>query len=449
MRKGRLLSRLSVFALLAGGTMGAHAVTAGAAVLIRADFSGVTETSLLGPDVVPPADKWVNASGHEAGASPAFESARGLGTTYDHANNPATPAVKLRGGYEVNGYEGNAPNHTLTISVVMPKTIDPEGVASLTFWAAARPGKGADGTGGTAVRIRDVTRKIDLVPPSAPRFALDATQWRYNRFTFAQQADYAGDTIEVIFSGGGMDGGSGLELADITFQSDAPIESRGCIPQEKDAQRHEQFLQEKQEALKNGPIEMVFVGDSITDFWRGQPQYKIYSNRWSKYNAYNIGLSGDETQHVLWRIQHGELDGIQPRLVVLMIGTNNIGNQNHMSVGETVKGIRCVVAAIRKKLPETKILLLGVFPRGTSPNDPFRPMITSINKAISKLDDGKSVKYLNINDKFLDKNGRLPLDLFPDALHPNAKGYEIWADAIGPTVEQMMQGPEPTTTTEP
>lgn len=427
--------------LVAGGVLLAVGPgDARAEVLVRETFSGVTDSSLLGPDVIPAASAWVNTSGHEAGTAPLFCNARGLANTYDHDNNPATPEVNVPGGYEVNGYLDNLPNHSLTISVVLPATLNPDGVASLTFWAAARRGGGSDGTAGAGVRIRNVTKGTDLVPLTAPRFAMNATQWQANRFTFPQLAAYAGNTVEITFNAGGADGASGLALADITFQTDAPVPSRACVPQEKDPQRHEGFMKEKQAALGRGPVQLVFIGDSITDIWRDAPQHKLFYARWGQYNPYNIGIAGDETQHVLWRIEHGELDGLDPKLVVLLIGTNNIGNQNQMTVGETVQGIQAVVKAIQAKLPRTRILLLGVFPRGAKPADRFRPMIQSINAAIAKLDDGgKSVSYLDLSDKFLDRAGNLPVDVMPDGLHPNAKGCEIWADGMKPLMDQLLK----------
>ncbi len=213
-----------------------------------------------------------------------------------------------------------------------------------------------------------------------------------------------------------------------------------CVPQRKSPERHEQFMKDKAAALAKGPVHLVFVGDSITDAWRRGPQHELFVERWGKHNPYNIGISGDETQHVLWRIEQGELDGIKPKLVVLMIGTNNIGNRNKMTAAETARGVGCVVEAIKGKLPESKVLLLGVFPRAAKPTDRFRPMIAEINQTIAKLDDGgKTVRYLDISDKFLDAEGNLPKDVMPDALHPNAKGYVIWADAIDPVIAEMMK----------
>ena len=215
-----------------------------------------------------------------------------------------------------------------------------------------------------------------------------------------------------------------------------------CVPQRKNPERHEQFMKQKKEALKNGPIQLVFIGDSITDAWRGGEQNKLYKERWGKYNPLNLGISGDKTEHVLWRLENGELEGLSggTKLVVMMIGTNNLGNNPRATPEDTAEGVKCLVQTIRQKLPQSKILLLGVFPRGREASNPFRAQIKTVNERISKLDDGKNVRYLDIGEKFLDESGRIPEDVMRDELHPDAKGYRIWADAIDPVIQEMIGG---------
>jgi len=202
--------------------------------------------------------------------------------------------------------------------------------------------------------------------------------------------------------------------------------------------RHDGFVQE----AKKGGIDILFMGDSITDFWRNRG-----SNVWNQYyaprHAANFGISGDRTQHVLWRIDNGELDGIHPRVVVLMIGTNNTGKENDRktprnTVPEVAEGVRAVVNDIRARLPDSKILLLAIFPRGTL-DDPQRAQVALINTLIARLDDGKMVKFLDIGPRFLDFDGTLPRSIMPDLLHPNAKGYQMWADAINPALDEMLK----------
>ena len=202
--------------------------------------------------------------------------------------------------------------------------------------------------------------------------------------------------------------------------------------------RHEGFVAQ----AKQGGIDILFMGDSITDFWHNRG-----SNVWNKYyaprHAANFGISGDRTQHVLWRMDHGELDGIHPKVVVLMIGTNNTGKERNSNtirntVPETIAGVQAVVADIRARLPDSKILLLGIFPRGTL-DDPQRAQVALINTVIAKLDDGNMVRYLDIDPKFLEPDGTLPRSIMPDLLHPNEHGYQIWADAMNPTLDEMLK----------
>ena len=220
---------------------------------------------------------------------------------------------------------------------------------------------------------------------------------------------------------------------------DAPKPST-CVPAKKDPQRHERFMEDKAKALKNGPIQVVFIGDSITDAWRRDEQNAIYRERWGKYNPLNLGISGDKTEHVLWRLENGELDGLQEgtKLVVMMIGTNNLGNPPQSTPQDTAEGIKCLVQTIRQKLPQSRLLLLGVFPRGREATDPYRAKIKTINDAIARLDDGRQVRFLDISQHFLSEDRTLPEDVMPDQLHPSLKGYQIWADAIDPVIRRML-----------
>src|SRR5262245_23205052 len=167
--------------------------------------------------------------------------------------------------------------------------------------------------------------------------------------------------------------------------------------------RHEGFVQ----IAKKGGVDVLFLGDSITDAWR----LKAGKPTWDKYfaplKAANFGIGGDRTEHVLWRITNGELEGIKPKVAVLMIGTNNTGGNSAEQIAE---GIKAIVHKLGELSPDTKVLLLGVFPRDAKPESPRRQKIAQINKTISKLDDGKRVKYLDIGDKFLKEDGTLTKD---------------------------------------
>jgi lysophospholipase L1-like esterase len=241
-----------------------------------------------------------------------------------------------------------------------------------------------------------------------------------------------------------------LCAANLFAQNTAPVASTNAVVQNTATNpvplgagwvaRHEGFVAQ----AKQGGIDILFMGDSITDFWRNRG-----SNVWNQYyaprHAANFGISGDRTQHVLWRMNNGELDGIKPKVVVLMIGTNNTGKERNSdkirnTVPETIAGVQAVVADIRARLPDSKILLLGIFPRGTL-DDPQRAEVALINTVIAKLDDGKMVRFLDISPKFLESDGTLSPDIMlkPDFLHPSAKGYQIWAQAMEPTLDEMLK----------
>lgn len=199
----------------------------------------------------------------------------------------------------------------------------------------------------------------------------------------------------------------------------------------RDVPRHKQFL----EIAKKGNVDVVFIGDSITQGWGNNATWK---KLFEPLKAANFGIGGDQTGHVLWRItEGGELDSIKPKVAVVMIGTNNTSGH---TAEQIAGGIKLIVETIHKKTPDTKILLLGVFPRGPQPGTPVRKKIAEINTTISKLDDGgKKVKYLDIGEKFLDKEGNLGKEIMPDYLHLSAKGYEIWGEAITPTLKELLK----------
>jgi beta-glucosidase len=195
--------------------------------------------------------------------------------------------------------------------------------------------------------------------------------------------------------------------------------------------RHEKF----NERVKQGNVDLVFIGDSITQGWEGAGK-EAWTKHYDKRNAVNLGIGGDRTQHVLWRLDHGNVDGIKPKLAVLMIGTNN-SNRDDNTAEEIGGGIEAIVKKLREKLPETKVLILAIFPRGETPN-PQREKNAKASEIASKLADNKTVYFLDIGPKFLAADGKLTKDIMPDLLHLSPKGYEIWAESIEPSVAQLM-----------
>ena len=195
--------------------------------------------------------------------------------------------------------------------------------------------------------------------------------------------------------------------------------------------KHEQFVK----TAREGKAQLVFIGDSITAGWGAKKP--IWDKAFGTYQPANFGIGGDRTQHVLWRITNGELDGIKPKAAVLLIGTNNVAPDSAEGIA---KGITVIVETIRAKQPQAKILLLAVFPRGekAAPN-PAREKIKKVNAIIAKLDDGKNVFFLDIGAKFLQPDGSITKATMPDFLHLTDTGYQIWADAIGPKLAELMK----------
>jgi lysophospholipase L1-like esterase len=194
--------------------------------------------------------------------------------------------------------------------------------------------------------------------------------------------------------------------------------------------------------LKNGPYDFIMDGDSITDNWQN-PGRDVLKARYGGIKTADFGISGDQVEHVLWRLQHGELEGQDPKLIMLMIGTNNFG-WNQQDVADCIK---LILKEYETRCPDAHILLLGVFPRGPQPNSDMRTWVAGLNKIIATYDDGKRVTYLDIGAKFLQPDGTLTADIMPDFLHPSAKGYQIWADAIQPVIDKYF--PQAATTTSP
>src|SRR5947209_356463 len=203
---------------------------------------------------------------------------------------------------------------------------------------------------------------------------------------------------------------------------------------------HAQLL----EKAKKGHIDVYFLGDSITRRW-GATDYPDFLANWRQnfhgWNAANFGWGGDTTQNILWRLHDGELDGVNPKVIVLMAGTNNVGpaGGDDVKVAEVTRGIKAVLDVCRQKAPEAVIILMGITPR----NDNMAALATinKINDRIAQFADGTKVRYLNLNDRLADKNGKLRAGMSPDRLHLSAQGYQIWADALKPILTELLGPP--------
>ena len=206
------------------------------------------------------------------------------------------------------------------------------------------------------------------------------------------------------------------------------------------SQNYVQRIQEKTaQAEKEGKdIKFVMVGDSITHFWE-QAGKDVMEKNFGKYHPLDLGFAGDRTQNCLYVIEKTDIfSKIDPQLVMLLIGVNNFGWRQGGPIA-TAEGIRLCVNAIKEKAPNAKILLLGIFPAGQTPNDQNRPKIAQTNEIIQGFADNKTVFYEDLGPKFLTPTGVLERDIMADFLHPTARGYEIWAEAIMPYVEKYCK----------
>jgi lysophospholipase L1-like esterase len=225
---------------------------------------------------------------------------------------------------------------------------------------------------------------------------------------------------------------AGLVLAlCLAARADEPKENPAVKPLNRDIPRHKEFLK----VVAKGEGDVVFIGDSITQGWEGAK--KTWDGAFGEFKPVNLGIGGDQTGHVLWRITEGkELDPINPKVAVLMIGTNNMGGH---SAEQIAGGVKAIVETLQKKKPEMKILVLGIFPRSAKADDKVRDKIKETNKIIAKLADDKTVFYKDIGDKFLEKDGSLDKKIMPDYLHLSADGYKIWADAIKDDIAKLLK----------
>jgi len=219
--------------------------------------------------------------------------------------------------------------------------------------------------------------------------------------------------------------------------AEPPEENAAIIPVPRDGnwtKRHETI---NERVVAQPDSQLLFIGDSITQGWEGAGK-EAWAEAFAPFDALNLGIGGDRTQHVLWRLENGNIDGlVGPKAAVIMIGTNNSNGNDH-SAEEIAAGIEAIVVKLREALPDTRILLLAIFPRGETPN-PQREKIAEVNATIAKLDDGQHIHYLDISDAFLEDDQSISAEVMPDFLHLSPKGYQIWAEAISPKLAEMMR----------
>ena len=206
------------------------------------------------------------------------------------------------------------------------------------------------------------------------------------------------------------------------------------IPAKHNGKRTDDVMQRAKD--HPGQYDIAFIGDSITQGWEGAGK-----NVWQKYygsrKCINLGVGGDRTQHVLWRFENGQLDGLKAKTTVLMIGTNN-SNKDDNSEADILEGVQAIVKQIHARMPDTKLILCSIFPRGKT-FSPQRGKILEVNQALEKMDDGKTIFYADFGSKMIEADGSISAGMMRDALHPGEAGYEIWAQAIEPKLKQMLK----------
>lgn len=200
-------------------------------------------------------------------------------------------------------------------------------------------------------------------------------------------------------------------------------------------ERHAKHL----DMIKSGGGDLLFIGDSITEGWGGAGK-DVWAKEYAPGKTLNLGIGGDTTQNVLWRLANGEVEGLKPKVIVLMIGTNNFG-LNGDQPADVVRGITAVIASLREKMPQAHVLVLSIFPRDAKPDAPIRGKIAAVNTAVAKLDDGKAVHYLDIGSVFTEADGSLSKDVMPDFLHLSGEGYKRWGEALKAPLAELVAKP--------
>jgi len=216
----------------------------------------------------------------------------------------------------------------------------------------------------------------------------------------------------------------------------APHQNTAIIPVPRTGtvtNRQSLVLQRAKEAP--GDYDIEFIGDSIMQGWEGAGK-KVWAEFYGNRKVINFGVGGDRTQHVLWRFEQGQLDGIKAKVAEVMIGTNN-SNNNDNTEEDILEGVTAIVQQIRTRQPDTKILLLGIFPRGKTFSNQ-RGKNLQVNQALARLDDGSHIFYMDIGSLLIENDGSISKSIMPDALHPNDAGYRIWANATEPKLKQLL-----------
>jgi beta-glucosidase len=219
-----------------------------------------------------------------------------------------------------------------------------------------------------------------------------------------------------------------LLLSVVSFPTPASAHSAmEAVPRTDGGWQDRQKLLNQRAAEAGGKAQVIFIGDSITQGWEGEGK-EVWGKYYAHRNAVNLGIGGDRTQHVLWRLSNGNLDGLKPKAAVLMIGTNNSNGEDN-TPGQIAQGVTVILKKLREKLPGTKVLLLAIFPRSEN-FSVQRGKLAMINQVLQKNADEQNIFWVDFGHKFLRADGTMPRELMPDYLHLSKRGYEIWAESI-------------------
>ncbi|WP_239490281.1 GDSL-type esterase/lipase family protein [Luteitalea sp. TBR-22] len=289
---------------------------------------------------------------------------------------------------------------------------------------------------------------VDVVPPAAPlvvRYTLDGSDPTHDAGAWLGPVQVpAGYVLKArLFKPGGSPVGE-IVTHEVPLPAGATRTPSTLVPvtQNRDWRTYDWVDRHAAAAalMRERRPEIVLIGDSITHFWAGDPfdQRRAGADSWERLFAgrsvVNLGYGWDRTENVLWRLANGEFEGATPQVAVVMIGTNNVGRN---TPDEIATGVERICATVHEASPSTRILLLAIFPRGEKPN-PARDAVAEINARLAKLEGRHGITYLDIGQVFLSPDGTIAKDVMGDFLHPTARGYRLWADAMAPTLERLL-----------
>jgi beta-glucosidase len=215
------------------------------------------------------------------------------------------------------------------------------------------------------------------------------------------------------------------------------VETRLALLPVENTDMHQRNVDLAKRAKASGDAQLVFLGDSITQGWEDGGT-SVWKGEFAAYSPLNLGVSGDRTEHVLWRLGTGAYDQLHPKVMVIMIGTNNTGHRMDPPA-DTAAGVKEILAQLKRRFPKTRLVLLAIFPRGEKADDPMRKNNDAVNALIAPIARGIGADWMDLSRAFVDAKGVLSKDLMPDFLHPNTRGYEIWANAIRDSLKHWFE----------